>query len=348
MSDQPICVAIVGLGFMGQTHFRTYRAADEAGYPCQVRAVCDSDPARCRGEIVAVGNIDTGVGQERLFKSGEVEAYSDPRELFAEESIDLVSICTHTDSHPDLCIAALQAGKHVIVEKPVALTSADVARVNDAAKSHPNQMIMPAMCMRFWPGWSWLKEQVEQNNYGAVRTATFHRLGSRPPWAPSFYQDFERSGGALVDLHIHDVDFIYHLFGEPVRVSSIGDLTHLTTLYHFDSDSLTQVVAEGGWGQVETFPFQMRYLVNFEKATAEFDSRRGSDALHLYQTDAERQTIALEEGTGYEFEIRHVLGLISGREVTPRATVGDALNVTRILEAERESLQSGRGAGVAL
>lgn len=346
MSDQPIRIAILGLGFMGQTHFRTYREANESGHPCIVQAVCDSDAARRRGEILAVGNIDAGAKEERLFESGEIEVYSDPRELFADPSIDLVSICTHTDSHPDLCIAALEAGKHVIVEKPVALTAAEVARVNDAANSHPDQIIMPAMCMRFWPGWSWFKEQTEKKTYGAVRTATFHRLGSRPPWAPSFYQDFERSGGALVDLHIHDVDFIFHLFGRPSRVSSIGDLTHLTTLYHFDSDTLTHVVAEGGWGQVDTFPFQMRYLVNFEKATAEFDSRRGKHALHLYGADAERQTITLEEGTGYEFEIRHVLDLISGREATPRASIADALSVTRILEAERVSLHEARSTAV--
>jgi predicted dehydrogenase len=117
-----------------------------------------------------------------------------------------VSICTPTDSHIELAMTALAAGRHVLVEKPVALRSAEVARLAQAA-APAGRVCMPAMCMRFWPGWEWLKERIEAGEFGRVRSATFQRVGAPPDWS-AFYGDYARSGGPLHDLHIHDADFI--------------------------------------------------------------------------------------------------------------------------------------------
>ena len=100
-------------------------------------------------------------------------------------------------------------------------------------------------------------------NFGAVRSASFQRLTSRPVWSPEFYGDYGRSGGALIDLHIHDTDFVRWCFGEPDSVDTAGGLDHMTTLYRYPSGP-SHVVAEGGWDPTPGFEFRMRFVVVFE------------------------------------------------------------------------------------
>ena len=95
----------------------------------------------------------------------------------------------------------------------------------------------------------------------------FSRVGAGPSWSPEFYRDISRSGGALVDLHIHDADIVYWLFGKPREVVSGGSIEHLTPVYRFDRGP-RHVAAEGGWSFTPSAGFRMRFTVCFEKATA--------------------------------------------------------------------------------
>ncbi|MFO0874910.1 MAG: Gfo/Idh/MocA family oxidoreductase [Phycisphaerales bacterium] len=235
--------AVVGLGFMGRTHVEAIQACARRGVSSTLAAVCDGDAQRLAGEAVAAGNMGTG-GSTRLFDPALVRGYVDPAELLGDRDIDIVHICTWTDTHVDLAQRALAAGKHVIVEKPVAVRSSDVQRLADAA-ARSDRLCMPAMCMRFWPGWTWLRERIVDRSFGAVRSATFRRLGSAPAWN-DFYRDESRSGGALFDLHVHDTDFVLWCFGRPTSVRSTGSSQHITTLYGF-ADGPAHVTAEGGW-----------------------------------------------------------------------------------------------------
>jgi predicted dehydrogenase len=146
MSER-IGIGVIGMGFMGQTHARAYLAAAESGSPCVLRAVCDRDPDRRSGIATGTGNIAASDEQERLFDPATVRGYENPDDLLSDSSIALVSICTHTDTHVDLAIRALDAGKHVLVEKPVAVTLPEIRHLADhAAKS--NRLCVPAMCIR--------------------------------------------------------------------------------------------------------------------------------------------------------------------------------------------------------
>ena len=127
-------VGIVGLGFMGRTHIGAYAEAARRGHTNRLVAVCDASEERRAGRAGGAGNLESGETEELMFDPGSVAATADPAELFANPEVELVSICTPTDSHVDLALAALEAGKHVLVEKPVALTSAEVARLADAAR----------------------------------------------------------------------------------------------------------------------------------------------------------------------------------------------------------------------
>lgn len=333
-SESPIGVGVIGLGYMGQTHLKAYGSAALAGYPCRIVAVADSDPARRKGDFSAPGNLAKGLDTP-LFDAEATRSYDDAFDLLADPAVELVSICTHTDTHVDLAIAALEAGKHVLVEKPVAVSSADVERLVARAKSS-DRLVMPAMCMRFWPAWEWLVERVHDGAFGKVRSAVFRRLGTRPGWGGGFYQDTTRSGGALVDLHIHDADFVLHLFGAPDDLSASGDLDHVSVLYRYSSGP-RHVVAEGGWDHTPGFPFNMRYTVVFDHATADFDLTRAAPLLLC--RDGKAEPVEVESSDGYDGEVRHILSAIANGDRTLRATLDDSLALTRLLERERAALE---------
>jgi predicted dehydrogenase len=327
-------VGVVGLGLMGRVHVEAYAAAARAGQNCRLVAVSDRNASRLDGLAVDGGNLQSGAGGRRLFDPAHVATSRDVDALLANPAVDLVSICTPTDTHVELATAALRAGKHVLVEKPVALDPLAIRRLADVARDS-GRICMPAMCMRFWPGWSHVLDAARDGRWGRVTSASFQRLGSRPDWGEGFYADTARSGGALFDLHVHDADFVFALFGMPATVASTGSLDHVTTLYRF-ADGPRHVVAEGGWAQARGFPFRMRFLVNFERATAEFDSRRQKPFEITTETGPE--PVDRSENTGYDFEIRHALKSVSEGRTSTAVQLSDAECVTRILNAERESL----------
>lgn len=339
-TTSPIGVGVIGLGFMGATHIRAYATAHAAGFNCPLVGVCDQVQERLSGRVVTGGNIATG-NSEQLFDPAQVRATSNLDELLGDPKVQLVSICTHTESHVDTAIRALEAGKHVLVEKPIAVAPEDVERLAVAARGAASRglVVMPAMCIRFWPGWSWVKERMVDGSLGRVKSAVFQRLGTPPAWSPQFYRDSERTGGALVDLHIHDADFVYHLFGRPDAVTSAGTLDHVTTLYHFgagESRAPLHVVAEGAWDHTPGFSFRMRFIVVFEGGTADYDLGRTPQLLLC--RDGKQETIALEAGAGYDFQVREVVSAIREKRAA-RATIDEALVVSRVLEAERRSLR---------
>jgi predicted dehydrogenase len=251
-----------------------------------------------------------------------------------------VDVCVPTPFHADVAIAALEAGKHVLCEKPLARTSADAQRIADAAAG-ARGMFMPAMCMRFWPQWRWLKEAVDEGRYGRVLGASFFRMASMPP---GWFSKGAWSGGALLDLHIHDTDFVYYLFGKPEAVFSggyartSGCTDHIATQYMYADDGPALVTATGGWCMAPGFPFTMRYLVNFERATAIFDM--ATDPMLRIVQEGAVEPIQMA-GDGYTAELEYFLECVrTGRR--PRiVTAQDAVTSIRITEAEQKSIETG-------
>src|ERR1043166_2063880 len=155
LSSRRVNVAVVGLGFMGVTHLRAYLQNKAA----RVVAVCDAVRLPVNGVLAGVaGNIKK---TDDIHLGKQVKVSRQLEEVLSSPEVDLVDLCTPTPLHPDQAIAALKAGKHVLCEKPLARTSAqarDIVKVARTAKG----FLMPAMCMRFWPGWSLLKKVVDE------------------------------------------------------------------------------------------------------------------------------------------------------------------------------------------
>jgi predicted dehydrogenase len=338
---------------MGATHVRAYSSAAAAGHPCRLVAVCDPNPKRLQGVLNVQGNIGTA-SKERLFDPALVRGYPRASDLLSDPEVQAISICTHTDSHVEIALAALALGKHVLVEKPVALHAHEVARLargvdrtnaRRALRSLPPLVAMPAMCMRFWPGWDTLAEAIRTQRYGPLRSLSLSRVGSGPGWSPGFYRDVSRSGGAISDLHIHDVDFLCWTLGLPTRVLAGGSPEHITTTYTFaptttgPGKSVQHVAAEAAWDLQPGAGFRCRYLACFEKAT--LDGELVPKPRLLVHRGSVTREVRLAPITGYDGEIRHFIDAVRGK-AKQRATIREALNVTRVLEAERRGLRLGR------
>jgi len=327
----PIQVGIIGFGFMGRTHALAYQQASRDGYPCAIRAIADrnqttSDQSQTQGNIAS---------DQQELDIAHIKFHQHADAILSNPEIDLVSICTHTDTHVELAIKALNAGKHVLVEKPIAINPDDVQRLATAA-CQSDRLCIPAMCMRHWPAWIKVHEHIAAKTYGNVRSAVFHRLGSRPTWAADFYADQSRSGGVLHDLHIHDTDFIYHCFGKPKAVTTTGDQLHLTTIYTYKD--IPHVTAQGAWDQDPSVGFQMKCTITFEQATLDFDlSREPQLVLHQNEVSTPIETGLL---TGYDNEIRWTLDQINNRSTKAKLPMNGAVEVAKILEAEHQSMRT--------
>ncbi|HRJ50557.1 MAG TPA: Gfo/Idh/MocA family oxidoreductase, partial [Phycisphaerales bacterium] len=302
----------------------------------------DRDERRRAGIEDTAVNLDAPPPGLRTVEDPDnpLRGYETHEELLADPAVDAVCICTPTDTHARLAIAALNAGKHVLVEKPVALEEPTILEVEHAAV-RSGRVCVPAMCMRFWPGWDWLIRAVRERPYGRVISASFSRIGSRPTWSPDFYLDPGRSGGALFDLHIHDVDFIHHLFGSPRSVFASGNEFGVTTVYDYPAgpDDPVRVTATGAWLTSPGFPFHMRYLVEFERATADFDIAR-SPALRISCVD-EQNAVEIPPGDGYAPQAGAFIDAITGLR-RHDVTLTQAAQVTRTITAERASMKTRR------
>ena len=336
-STQRVNVAVVGLGFMGVTHLRAYLQNKSA----RVVAVCDAVRLPVKGVLAGVAGNIKKTADIRLGK--QVKVFRQLEDVLAEPDVELVDLCTPTPLHRDQSMAALNAGKHVLCEKPLARTSADVRKILKVAES-ARGFLMPAMCMRFWPGWGWLKQVVDKRTYGKVLAARFRRLSEMPGWSNhGTYTGATDLGGALFDLHIHDTDFVQFLFGPPQSVFSSGvtggngSIDHVTTQYNYANGP--SVYGEGSWLLAKGF--QMAYTLHCERATLDYDLSRGVDALQVTETGQSGRVIKLDQGDGYRLEIDYMLKcVLSGRSPTV-VSARDAVRTLEICEAEEKSVRTG-------
>jgi predicted dehydrogenase len=270
-------IGIVGIGFMGMIH---YLAASRLGGG-QVVAVCSRDPKKLAGDWTSIqGNFGPRGTQVDL--SG-LAKYSDIADLLADPSIDLVDLCVPNDEHARLAIRALEAGKDVLVEKPIALTTADADAMVDAAKAS-GKLLMVGHVLPFYPEFAYAREAIASGRYGPLRAAHLNRVIARPDWS-SGIADSDRSGGPAIDLHIHDTHFVGLVCGVPKAVHSRGvvdrgAVVHLSTQYLYDDPNLTISAVSGALSQAgRTFIHGFEFYLENATLSFEFASLGGQGHL---------------------------------------------------------------------
>src|SRR5208282_1781726 len=141
-------------------------------------------------------------------------------DALADPEIDAVDLCLPTDLHESATVAALRSGKHVLVEKPMAL-SVEACHRMIAEAARAGKILMVAHVLRFFPAYRALQSAIAAGELGSVRMAAFRRRCAQPGWS-DWITDKSRSGGGAFDLLIHDVDMALRLFGAPSAISATG------------------------------------------------------------------------------------------------------------------------------
>ena len=327
-----IKVALLGFGGIAQAaHMPAYRELEAEG-KMQLVAVCDIDPTRFGG------NMEINIGSDNEALSETVKRYTDWRDMVANENFDMVDICVPTFLHAELAIEMLNRGYHVLSEKPMSLCYEDCLRMCEAAKAADRQLMI-GQCLRFGNEYLYLKKVVEENTFGKPLSGVFRRLSAPPIWGwDNWFMDAERSGGCILDLHIHDIDMLRYLFGEPTAIScdaqdvySKNDLAHSRLYYPGFS-----MLAIGDWSQ-QGLPFTCDYRVAFEHASVDFAGGK----ITVYPREGEPYTPDWTPNNFYTAEIAYFIDLLETGVANTENPPESAAKTVKLISALRASAEAG-------
>jgi predicted dehydrogenase len=259
-------VGLVGLGFMGGTHAQCHAAIPNA----QLAAVCDVEEDRCT----------------KFAETYDATPYASLEEMLKSD-IDAVDICLPTYLHKEAVVKAAAAGKHILCEKPMAMTGAECDEMIAAVKKAGVQF-MVGHVIRFWPEYTVIKKMLDSGKLGKVLWSSATRVSPPPTWSwREWLFDPKLSGGAVLDLHIHDLDFLAWVFGKPKAISASGVKTKtgaldsvFTTMTGHENGIVT--CSEGCLAMAAGFPFTMGLKVNCEGGSIELNTRLSPNLLVAY------------------------------------------------------------------
>jgi predicted dehydrogenase len=252
---------------MGWIHYLSYQKTKGV----KLAAICTRDAKKLAGDWRGIkGNF--GPPGEQVDLAG-VKKCSALSEVLRDPAIDLVDLCLPPNLHADAALAALKAGKHVFVEKPMALTAADCDKMVKAAEKAGKQLLVGHV-LPLLPEYAYARKAIASDKYGKLLGGHFKRVISDPLWLKDFY-DPAKVGGPLVDLHVHDAHFIRLLFGMPTAVTSQGRMRgdvveYCVSQFQFADPSLVVSSASGVINQ-QGRAFTHGFEIHLEKATLYFD-----------------------------------------------------------------------------
>ena len=320
--------ALIGFGGITTSHRRGYYNLEKEG-KVKLVAAYDINPNAFKTRVaINLGDTSDPVGESINF-------YTDLDEMLAKEEIDFVDICIPTYKHRELSEKLLRRGYHVLCEKPMALTSADCAEMIRASKESGKELMI-GQCLRFFPAYEYMKEVVDSGRFGKVLGGLFMRLSPPPVWGwENWFMNPERSGGCITDLHIHDVDMIRYLFGEPEAVSCrattsicVHDTVH-TSLYYGG----VPITAIGDWA-LHGVKFSASCHINFEKANITYND----SGLTIYPKDGGAPyVVELSRVSGYEGEISYFCDVIQGKIKNEKNSPESAAKTISLIEHMRAS-----------
>jgi predicted dehydrogenase len=334
-------IGIVGIGFMGMIHYLAAQKLKGA----RVTAVHTRDRKKLAGDWRGVrGNFGPA---GTVMDLGKIKRYENFDDLLADPNIDLVDICTPTNLHEPMALAALKAGKHVLVEKAIALELRGADAMVKAARK-AGKLLMVAHVLPFVPEFAFAAEAIRSGSYGHLLGAHFTRVISRPDWSADI-GDASKTGGPAIDLHIHDTHFIGLVAGVPEKVFSTGRVTkdgsveYLTTQYLYGRGGPT-VTCSSGAVAMNGRKFVHGFEIYLENATLAHTS--GVLPLTLYTPDGKAKLPKLKGGDdplgGFPAELQMAVdGVCSG--VEPDLLCGQlARDALALCLKECQSVRTGK------
>jgi len=328
-------VAVIGYGGIARAHSAGYNALKAEGEPIRLVAVCDIDPDQLARKVA----INTGADKSRL--PADIRTYTSVDALIANEDFDMADICLPSYLHSEYAIKLLRAGKHVLSEKPMALNVRQCDAMIEAARE-AGRKLMIGQCLRFNACYLYLKDCVDSGRYGKLRHLFMDRLSAQPRWGfEHWFEQTEKSGGCILDMHIHDVDMVRFLLGEPEAVSTVAldrDVRwqiENTRMYYEGK----LVVINASWDEAASCKFKASYRARFERATVCYDG----GTVTVYPDEGEPFAPALTHQSHHiTQEIRAFLHeLLEGRLVSDANPPESARESVRVIEKLRESAARG-------
>ncbi|MEA3335097.1 MAG: Gfo/Idh/MocA family oxidoreductase [Chloroflexota bacterium] len=325
-------VAVLGAGFMGGAHARAFARLEDVN----LIAVSSRSEERARALAEELG----------------CEWTTDSMALVDDPRVEAVSITLPTHLHRDATLAAFAAGKDVLVEKPMALTVEDCDAMI-AAADEADRLLMVAHVLRFWPEYVALAEVLQSGELGAPISAVASRLCEPPGWA-EWFKDASLSGGEVLDLHIHDLDTLNWLFGEPDtlyaqgRRGAHGGWDQAMTMIDYGG---VKCFAEGNAIMPAGYPFTMTLSVRCELGNVEYTLRAGGEqvdssadginSLMVYQPGQPPRVLEMEAGDGYQNEVAYFAKCVQEGSRPQFGTGAQGRLAVKTALAARQSIETG-------
>ncbi len=311
-------VGLVGCGFMGTMHANVYSVLEGA----TLVGVWDRRPERAAEFVGKWGG--------RVYPSFD--------EMLVDPSIDLIDVCLPTSAHAEFSIAACNAGKHVMCEKPMALTVEDADMMVQAAKASGVKM-MVGHCIRFWPEYEALKALVDGGTLGPLLSLNLTRYGAFPAYTVDLWAADPGKAGGGMDMHIHDTDFALYLLGEPKSMVAHGNkdargVGHFFTTMDYDS---CVVQLEGGWNLPQGAPFRMEFRAVFENGAAIY--RDGELMIYEEGAPARKHETQQMEASGTSGNLSSLGGYYNELAYLVDCIASDKMPTVVTPESSRESLR---------
>lgn len=343
-------IGVIGVGSISDMHIQAYVKNKHV----KLLAFCD-------------------LQEERLAQKGKLygvdQLYTSYKDLLANDEIDAVSICTWNDSHAEIAIAALEAGKDVLVEKPLSMTVEEALAVEEAVR-RTNKILQVGFVRRHADNAQVLKRFIDHGELGEIyyaKASLLRRLGNPGGW----FSDLSKSGGGpLIDLGVHMIDLSWYLMGKPKAVSVSGNTYQkLGNRSHIENLSFYQAADyDPSRNEVEDLA---NALIRFENGASLFVDV--SFSLHLKEEETKLQLFGDQGGAeiepelkivterhqtilnltpqmdhrGFHFEksftneINHFVASVLGKEQSI-APVEDGVEMMKILRAVYESARLGK------
>lgn len=327
-----IHVAVIGFGFIGEMHLNVWNMLENA-------------------VITAICGRNQKVGSAMAAKYG-CRFYTDIEKMLQEEKLDVIDICTPTFLHEEAILLAAKYHTHVICEKPVTLTLDSMELILKTV-SESGILFMAAHVLRFWKEYRLIKELYEEGNFGTIHSVYAHRLAQYPPDS-IWRHDPAQSGGGFFDLHIHDIDYMVHLFGEVKSVYSVGLKSenncwdNVSTLIKFKNGLVATV--EAVLGMTEGYPFSSSFRMVGSNQTLDFTLTGGvnvesltedSNRILLYDKSGCPKILTPKGPTDFEAELTYFASCIEQNKAPERISPNEVYYVLKVMLAIRESLDTG-------
>lgn len=320
--------AILGFGGIARAHKGGYEILEKEG-KVRLVAVCDIRADAFEQEI------EINLKSESTKVSNTYHCYTDLEKMLEQEQIDFIDICVPSYLHREYSVKLMEKGYNVLCEKPMALNSNDCGAMLDAEKKS-GKHFMIAQVLRFFNEYEFLKNCIENRTFGKPLAAFFNRISNPPTWGwDNWFMDYNKSGGCITDLHIHDVDIVRYLFGEPNAIScrAMDTCTKydlVQTVFQYDDVIVT---AHGSWASKKT-KFFAGYRVDFEKASVVYESGKvtvyPNDETHSYSPE-------LGNWNGYTNEIAYFCDVVNETIENKRNPASSAAKTIRLIEVMKQS-----------